>query len=61
MHRIKLTVNIGSNDKTRLGLETPAVEGEVVEVAKAAAEILLKNGWGVIPSDEDEKKAKSGR
>lgn len=58
MPKLKLTLNLGSVDKKRLGLEdVDCKEGELVNVKADVAEVLRANGWAIEadaagPSDE---------
>lgn len=49
--RLKLTLNIGKADATRLGLKATTA-GDVVDVGAEATDELLKRGWGVAAADE---------
>lgn len=48
--KLKLTVNIGTDDNKRLKLPSLA-EGDVVETSKAVGDALLRLAWAV-PADE---------
>lgn len=54
--KLKLTLNIGTNDRKSLGLENGA-EGEVVEVDEESAAKLIKRGWAA-PIAEPARQAK---
>lgn len=44
---LKLTLNLGNDDKRELGIEDPATEGQVVSVDDKTANTLLRKGWAV--------------
>ena len=50
--KLKLTINIGVPDATRMNLAN-TLEGETVDVKPAVADELLKRGWGMDPAAYD--------
>jgi hypothetical protein len=55
--KLKLTLNIGKLDATRLGLEE-TVEGKTVDVRKEVADELIRKGWALPESGKvDSSKA----
>jgi hypothetical protein len=59
MPKLKLTLNIGKADATRLGLKETEADKEV-DVADEPAGELLRNGWAVEPGQAEEEEAAPG-
>ena len=51
--KLKLTLNIGSVDQKKLGIDKKsAFEGRVIDVSPEAGDILLTKGWAVHPNED---------